>query len=58
MWLPHAHTQFSPALKNSGCSPYFTCELLNLRQGGAQNDPVFDLVVIIQPCNERCFVTQ
>jgi hypothetical protein len=23
----------------------------------ARNDPVFDLVLIIQPCNERCFVT-
>jgi hypothetical protein len=26
-------------------------------QGGGRNDPVFDLVLIIQPCNERCFVT-
>jgi hypothetical protein len=26
-------------------------------QGGTQNDPVFDLVLIIQPYNECCFVT-
>jgi hypothetical protein len=26
-------------------------------QDGAHNDPEFDLVLIIQPCNERCFVT-
>jgi hypothetical protein len=26
-------------------------------QDGTQNDPIFDLVLIIQPCNERCFVT-
>jgi hypothetical protein len=28
-----------------------------LSQVGARNDPVFDLVLIIQPCNERYFVT-
>jgi hypothetical protein len=26
-------------------------------QSGARNDPVFDLILIIQPCNEQCFVT-
>jgi hypothetical protein len=26
-------------------------------QRGAQNDPVFDFALIIQPCNERYFVT-
>jgi hypothetical protein len=27
-------------------------------QNGARNDPVFDLVLIIQPCDEQRFVTR
>jgi hypothetical protein len=29
-----------------------------IKQGGPRNDPVFDLELNIEPCNEQCFVTQ
>jgi hypothetical protein len=37
---------------------HFTRDLTSaFLHGGAQNDAVFDLVLLhIQPCNERCFI--
>jgi hypothetical protein len=39
------------------CEHMFTCTGYSNLQGGTRNDPVFDLVLNIQPCNERGFVT-
>jgi hypothetical protein len=38
-----------------GSSPLYAVHA-KVIQDGAQSHPVFDVVLIIQPCNERCFV--
>jgi hypothetical protein len=40
---------------NAHIMSYHCCVII---EGGAWNEPVFDLVLIVQPRNERCFVTQ
>jgi hypothetical protein len=42
--------------ENLGSSPFYTVHA-EVIQSGIQNEPVFDLVLNIQPCREQCFVT-